>query len=396
MEAAQGQGRGTEVKRMRATHWLVVLLGTLASAGVVGCTQPQETLTIDPAKTYLDAKAALLQEADAKEADTRSHTIEALAQTLGEEAGAVYTQGLDDESPVVRFAAALAIGDVKYAPALPRLLKMPLLGKGERDKRVFCAAIYALYRLGNDDHAGELGKLLFDETAEVRAAAAMAMGKMGEPSAMGPLRSILSNEQDIRTQIQLTESLALLGDSKNAEVIEAFTKGYYLDLRLAAIPAMGRCGSPRAERVLKELLEPRNPARVRVAAAGELAKMGVFDQGGYDLCLSAAQDPQGVLDETAKGNRRAADDDAASLQQLAAIALGWMGRETIANTLTPLLGSRKGPVRVAAAMSLLRLLKNYRPISRAPEPPATQPAGSAAQPDKPDPKPKLYSAGGKD
>jgi HEAT repeat protein len=120
------------------------------------------------------------------------------------------------------------------------------------------------------------------------------------------------------------------------------------------------------------------------------------------------------------GTTAVTDVHVTSLQQIAAISLGWMDKEAAASVLYPLLQSENGSVRVAAAMSLLRIFKDFRPMAPAlPQAaPQTQPAkasGSPGQParsDKPDDpsltkgetttrpdgrkRPKLHTAGGKD
>lgn len=386
----------------------VLLLTGCEMGNWLGFSEPQAP-AVNPKEAYIDARAALFQLAQDSAPTTRANAIEALSTTLGADAGEVYQQGLSDRSPLVRFAAAMAIGDLKYAQAKPALQKMvqhredePV--KAEPDKRVFCALIYALHELGDDSKTGQLAPLLYDTEAEVRSHAAMAMGKMGEPSAIEPLKSVLSNEQDEAAKIQLTESLAVLGDSRSAEVIEAYTKGYFLDLRLAAIPAMANTGSPRALRVLKELTASREPARVRVIAAGEMAKMGYAAPGMYDYCIAALRDPDAILKRSAKASRRAADSDTGSLRQLAALAVGWYGNETGLSELHPLLASDQGPVRVAVATSVLRIVRRHGPSAwptMTPEAPAvpvlptTAPATQATS-REPVEKPRLRTAGGKD
>ena len=386
------------MKRRRFARWAATCLLIVGSSGLAGCLPREEQkLQVDPAKGYIDAKTVLLQAADDPEPVTRSHAIEALAGTLGGDAGAVFLEGLGDKNPLVRFTSAFAIGDVQHKAALPRLLKMAREKTAEPDKRVFCAVVSALARLGNDEHAGELGKLLFDPEREVRMDAAMAMGKMGEPSAVGPLKGLLANEQDPAVKIQLVESLALLGDSRSAEVIEAYTKGYFLDLRLAAIPALANAGTARAPRVLKQLLHEHHPARVRVSAAGQLARLGHVEQVGYDLCAAALADPEKVLRQASKRSRRAADSDAHSLKCLAAISLGWMNRQEVVDQLHPMLRSRDGAERVVAALSILRILKQHKPRRPPAEPPATQPVTTKPT-SRPVPRtsPKLQTIGGKD
>jgi len=359
---------------------------------MAGCTGPvwlgfaePAAPSFAPSQAYLDASTTLRQMALDRDPVTRANAVEALSTTLGAEAGEVYMQGSSDPLPVVRLASAMAIGDVKYSPALPTIRRMVQDNKtepqrAEPDKRVFCALIYALHSLGDDGKTGELATLLFDEQPEVRMDAALAMGKMGAPSAIGPLNSVLSNEREEAVKIQLTESLAMLGDSRSAEVLEAFTKGYFLDLRLLAIAAIGRTGSERAIRVLKELTADREPARVRVKAAGELARLGFGDTAMLSYCLRAMREPAELLKESTKVSRRAADSDAGSLKLLAVIATGWFGDEKVINDLHPLMRDREGPIRVAAAASILRLLKGYKPLTApAAAPPAAAPP-IAAQP----------------
>lgn len=375
-------------------------------SGLAGCKLPDEGgPQVEPGLAYIDAKTALLRAADDSDSATRLHAIEALASTLGVEAGDLFREALSDQNPAIRFAAALAVGEARYEPAKPGLAAMAANKEVEPDKRVFCAVIYALYALGDDTYAGELATLLFDREREVRMDAALAMGRMGEPSAAEPLKALLRNERDEGVKIQLLESLALLHDSWSAEVLEAYTKGYFLDLRLVAIPALGRAGGVRAPRVLKDLTHPRHPVRVRVVAAGELARLGHGQPELYELCARSVRQPEQVLADAAKRSRKLTDTDAASLRRLAAISLGWMKDERAVNVLYPLLKCPDGGARVAGAMSILRLLKHYRvqattlaaPGPTPPPPPAaTQPAPPKPKPPPPRKKPKLHTAGGKD
>lgn len=384
-----------------------------------GLSRPKpEPLAIDPIKASLDARTTLLQAADAPEPATRIYALEAMAGTLGKDAGAVFREALRDSNPAVRYAAAMAIGDTKYEPALGDLQKLARVGDGENDKRVYAAVIYALHRLGDTKYAGDLAKLLFDKEPEVRGAAAQAMGKMGEISGAGPLKAVLTNEHDEAVKMQLVESLALLGDMASADLLEAYTKGYFLDLRLAAIPALARSGAGRTARVLTEMVNERHPARVRVSAAGELARLGQVDQRGFDLAMRSIREPAAVLAESSKVSKRNVDNDQASLVRLSIIALGYMNRDDVVNVLHPMLRDNDGGIRVAAAMSILRLLAPYRAAAAAPAAlhsaggkaagpseattmpaPTTGPTTAPAEfPPAPEPAsaPRLHTAGGKD
>ena len=361
----------------------------------------------DPYRAYMDAMATLRQAAEDPDPVTRSNAIEALSRTVGAEAGPLFQQSLSDPYPSVRFAAAMAMGDVGYQPALAQLRQMAghdrASSQAEPDKRVFCAVIYAMHKMGDTTFTGELGSLLMDQEQEVRADAAMVMGRMHEPSGITPLKVQLDQEQDPSVQLQLLESLALLGDEQSAIRMEAHTKTQYMEDRLVAIAAMEQGEPSRARIVLAHLVSEKQPPRVRVAAAGTLAKLGQTNRDLYKLASRAAQDPDAVMSKAGTTQEPPTQFEVRSLQRLAAIALGWMDRQEAVDILRPLLNSQDGGVKVASAMSIVRLLKAYRPVSPAVAEKAEQEqAGQAEQaeskPAQPSSRPamQLHTAEGKD
>ncbi len=335
---------------------LAACVAAVCAAGAPGCTEGEPLPAFDAGQAVIEARAALRQAVAAKDPTTRIHALEALAQVSGPRAGGVFLQALADENPSVRIAAAMAVGDSACAAAKARLVAMAGDKHLEPDRRVLCATIYALHRLGVEQYHAQLADLLTDGEAEVRALAAMAMGRIGDPSAIEPLKIILDDEQDPAVKLQIHESLALLGEARSRVLLEGYTKGYFLDLRLAAIPALVRSRSPRARPVLQGLLRRARSPRVRVAAARGLAEMGVVEDAGYAACLRAVRHPRDVLNEAYAGQRKVTDLEAASLQQLAALALGPMKRPAAVGVLLPLLSSSDGSIRVAAAMAILKLL----------------------------------------
>ena len=376
----------------------LILIASLVAGALGGCRdlwQPRATL--DYGRIYIDARTALIQAADDPDPVTRSNAVEALSQSLGEQAGAVYKQALGDPYPSVRFAAAMAAGDLRYAPAKSVLQAMSQQDghsdAAEPDKRVFCAVIYALHQLGDTTRTSELGNLLQDAEKEVRANAAMVMGKMGEPSAVVPLQMQLADEQDPTVQLQLVEALALLGDQRNIDRLEAYTKMQVLEDQLVAISAMEQVRSARSLPVLQAMTADRYSPRIRVAAFGALAKLGHVDGAGYRFTLNSVRNPEKVMRKAYKGRRQVSELEGQSLQRLAAMSLGLMKRDDAASALHPLVSSRDGGVRVASAMSLVRLLGAYRPL----EPPVRQgEQQQASEAPGPATKVELYTAGGKD
>lgn len=363
---------------------LVIGLGgaVLAAAILAGCppwNRRASVIQVDPTKAYIDARYQLRQAAEDEDPFTRSHAMEALAQALGPKAGGILKQALGDPEASVRFAAAMAIGDVRYAPAKADLIRMAKLAGP--DKRVYCAVIYALHNLGDDTYTGDLSRLLTEHREpQIRANAALVMGKMDEPSAVGPLKMMLEHEQDNLVKVNVVEALAMLGDTRHERMLEAYTKGYDVGIRLIAIRSLGRGRSIQAARVLQELLHERNPAQVRVVSAAELGKLSQADARAYALCVRAVTDPNAVIASSSR--QRGFDTDRSRphvLRHLAAIALGWMDRPAAANVLHPLLRSPHGQVRVAAAMSLIRILKQPEA-----EPPMVKKLGTPEEPEEDD------------
>jgi HEAT repeat protein len=211
----------------------------------------------------------------------------------------------------------------------------------------------------------ELGRMLNDQDAEVRAQAALALGKMRQKSSMPLLKSILADEQDWLVRLNLLEALARMGDQRSAVKLEAYTKGFFVDDRLAAIPALARGGSPRTIPVLESLMNERHPPRVRIAAGAWLAELGNFKPAAYHLAVEAAQNPSRVLRRELGPDAEIKPLHVRQLQHSAAMALGRMGRPAAVDVLAPLMRHDSGVVRVAAALGVLRLLPEAGPAPAA-------------------------------
>lgn len=376
--------------RSKSLPIVMAAAAVLSAGGLVGCRQPEQLQT-DPQRACIDARTRLMRAAESDSAATRANALEAMANVMDADAGPELTEALDDASPAVRFAAAMGIGDVRYAPARDKLARMAEDKQAEPDRRVYVAVLYALYELGERGYVSPLGDLLFDREAEVRADAAMVMGRMGEPSAIAPLKALLADEQDPAVQLQVVEALAKLGDDRSAALLEAYTKTPFVDEQLVAIPAMADIGGSRARSLLRELLAERHPPRVRVAAAGGLGRLGWTHEDVYDYCVEALRSPRVVLGKAYGEQREVTDVEVRSLQRLAAIALGWMERMPAVDALHVELDNADGGVAVAAAMSIHRLLpcESTEPIE-APSEPET--AASDGEPERI----RLHTAGAKE
>jgi len=349
------------VRLTRAAQSLLVFAIGASIVIFPGCLEMKQSQPepIDYSLAWRQARDTLVELGRGPDNVARAQAIEAIAETLGDQEGELFLEALGDENPAIRFAAAMAIGDVRYAPAKPYLLKMAADKKVEPNRFVFCAVIYALYQLSNTDYTGHLGRLVFDREKEVRASAVLAMGKMGEPSAIELLKKLYAQEQDPTVRLRAVEAMAMLGDLRSVNLLEAYTKSQFMDERIDAITSMARAPGPRTVFVLQQILSnQRQQPYVRIAAAEALGRLGKADEQAYELCVLAAQDPEGML-RRQTGSAVVGEVQVASLQQLAAHALGWIGRVSAVRVLQPLLNSQRNGVRVASAASILRLLPGY-------------------------------------
>jgi len=342
---------------------LPAVLGAVALSAA-GCVAPGGAMQTDPNKARIDARDALRQAAESPDRFARSAALEAMAEVWGPAAAGSYMEGLNDPYPNVRFAAAMAIGDVRYAPAASKLQTMAQFKAegAERDKRAYIGVVYALHRLGRTRHTRDLGTLLFDREAPVRANVAMVMGKMGEPSAVAMLRSLAHREQKPRVRIQAWEALAVLGDQRSVMSIEARARvPFPLDSQLVALQALGRLRTRSSIGLLRRVLNSsKQPPQARVRAAESLAKTSGTDDYGFRLCLASVRHPRQVMEaaiQEATGKAgRVENNDVSMLRELAVTALGWMDRPEAIDSLHPLLKNDSARIRVVAARSILRLL----------------------------------------
>jgi HEAT repeat protein len=239
--------------------------------------------------------------------------------------------------------------------------------------------------------------MLVAPDADVRAVAAFVLGKIGNPAALGPLRKAAGDERDQAAKYNMTEAMAVLGDAKAYNALEAYATGFfYGGLQLEAISALGREYSPDTMSILQELAaDSRSSPLARVKAYGVMARLGQISNVGYNFCVEAARNPGKFSQASASVDRQVAEAELASVQQLSALSLGWMKRPEAVAVLQPLLANGKGIVRVAAAESIFRLLSPGKAEPAASTAAAAAPAAES-QPAKDVLPPALHTSGAKD
>ena len=143
----------------------------------------------------------------------------------------------------------------------------------DEDAAVRAAAATALGWIGEQRAAGPLARSLKDPVEACRIAAAMALGLLRSPVALKPLARALG-DASVEVQQQAAESLALLDDPITAELLaDVLTdEGESLEVRAAAARALGQLHVPQALPVLQAFLDEPQPA-LRLAAVEALGRL---------------------------------------------------------------------------------------------------------------------------
>ncbi len=379
------------------------LLTATVLLAVGGCTLPWESddifLDVPPvnlARARQDAVVVLHQAAEDDLASNRFVAIEAIPAALGKKGSPICKQALGDPSPEVRIAAALGIGDLRYAGAKEKLLAMAKYktAGAERDARAYCAVIYALHQLGDESYTTELGSLLFDREKEVKATAAIVMGKMKLKAAILPLKSALADERDHDLKLELTRALARCGEKSSLRRLEAHTRDQFVDEQIIAVNTMLELRSPMCRAIFSSLFANDKSPRVKTVAAGGLASLRHETSELFLYCVKAALEPETVMVEALDAGAKPTEKQITFLQSLATTAVGNFKHPQALDVVGKLLKSPRVAVRVAAAAAMIKALPKLRGnpiiINKKVQ------AGSKIQPKPVVNRPKLHTACAKD
>lgn len=245
---------------------------------------------------------------------------------------------LYDEVMPVRFAAAVALGDMQHEQGknqLQQLLK-------DSDLNVRVAGAYALCRLGEKRYLSIIEKAAQTDDQTVKANAAMLLGKLGRKESLPVLYHLKDSEDSSDTvAFNATEAIARIGDERIYQKIWAMLISVYADDRYMGIRAMGALGTAKGASAILTMLDDEVP-EVRLAAAEQLGTLG--DTSGQFVVLD-------YLGST----ERAEEAIQEHRNTLAAMAIGQIGTEKLAEYLPKLLKNESPAVRLAAAKSVFAL-----------------------------------------
>lgn len=172
--------------------------------------------------------------------EERIEAVRELAAHDSERMRAQVLARLSDPEPRVRAAVAEAAGWERLADARPALLEIC-----QRDE------------------------------APVRAAALLALGQIGGDGVLAALRSALGSERDPRVRAAILGGLGLRRDSERREAIEqhALEVGAPMEVRRAAVWALGRVRDEASRPALGQLLGATQPLELRCAALHALGQL---------------------------------------------------------------------------------------------------------------------------
>ena len=340
--------------------WAAIL--SLAMLPVSGCGQaarpprspvPSAPTPNPPIGGDLPAQARQIISHGLTDADPqgRANAIEVVASTreLGLMPGV--QKLLADQVVPVKFAAAVAVGDLSYAPAKDQV--GPLLN--DPNPNVQIAAFYAMSKLGQPELYQEICKAVASSDQTVRANAALLLGKSGNKDGIRFLYWTLQRDDSSdMVVLQAAEAIAMLGDPRIYRKLWTSLISKYADDRIIGIRAMGALGTDEAKSAIITMLDDPIP-EVRLTAAEQLGRLGDF---GGEAEVLAVFEKNLMAGMDAQGQQRT--------KTLAALAIGEIAAESPAKYLPQLLQDPSKVVRLAAAKAVLRrdLKKPQRPATK--------------------------------
>ena len=304
--------------------------------------------SVSPEKLERRVLEVLRQSVNSDRPAVRCHGLESLAALGGLEAPALIRTRLYDSVAAVRFAAAVAAGDIKDHAArnlLEILLRDP-------DPSVSLAAGYSLEQLGDQRFAGWYDNALNSNDAKLCGQACLLLGKLGDTPLHTDSREKLwevlrKKGQHDSVRLQAAESLARLDDKAVIKRLIAFAGDKWADHQVIAISGLELIGGPDAFAMLTVLTGTDRVIEVRLAAY---------------RALGPANDQHGLAEvrESIRYRERGPDTLAQNrIRGLAALALGRIGTMQDSGLLYHAMADKAPYVRIAAARGSIDFLERY-------------------------------------
>ena len=344
------------MQRLRGSHgrrphvWGAACLAGLVTIGLLpsgGCLQPQSRLTLQERRQLEQRALALLLRAGQSELDVvRTHAIEALVDVAPDAGLPVFREALTSQSPLVRYAGCVALGETRDSASL----KAVRLMLGDPDARVRLAAAFAAYRCGDTHQARVLVQMLNDHPDEkVRAEAARLIGELGEPKALKRLRLAVKRESVSYVVVHIESAMAKLGDRRSLDHLMQYALKSDAVTIVLALQTLADLADPGTRETLEyRLHNDADYLQTRLIAARGLGRLGVDD--GYKLALESLT------------HAAADENEAMQIRVNAALALGAIGDPDALPALRRLAEMRNDPrTQVAASYAICQITEALRP-----------------------------------
>jgi HEAT repeat protein len=337
----------------RSTGWGSAALLSLLIAGS-GCLQPQRrALPASEEEQFRAAAIQVLKEAAfSEEPVVRMHALEAFQEVAPKEGLACIAANIENGYSGVSFAALMALGTMRNGDFIEQIR----IRAEDADPNVVIAALFALHRLGDQSRTGEFSDyLLSNRDARIRANAALALGRLGEPRMVKLLRIALQQEKKISPKLQILEALAAYDYRHAVERLMAYAYDPRPDVAAIALNFLANASCERAEDLFLYRLRSADFPEIKLQAARGLGRLGRDE--GMDLALA-------YLRFNSPDKSRASDSPEQQVNRargLAALALEAIGSP---QALGPLKEAFDAPgqapdVRLAIARAAIKIIDQH-------------------------------------
>ncbi|MDT5156191.1 MAG: hypothetical protein QOH51_548 [Acidobacteriota bacterium] len=288
--------------------------------------------------------------------DARGETVEALVRH-GSRVTDLLIEQLGSEDLEIRKSAVVALGRIGDARAAPALIKVL-----EDDTELIIVAANALAQIGDPRAFEALLALVGEPSAAVRQAVTGALNSLGSPEMPGRVLPLL-NDPDANVRESAVKIAGYFGYAECTDLLLERCVDEDERVRRAAIEHLPYLEDERVTAALVHALRHETP-KVRAAAAGALAQAegpevstylleALADEDSWVRYFAARSLGWQMFAEGADALARLAQADKSNHVRIAAIeALGYIGGESAARFVAPLVKSDE-PDLVRAAIAAL-------------------------------------------
>lgn len=181
--------------------------------------------------------------------NVRYNAVRALSRLARENETEIFIAALGDYDPRVRAYAVIALGKLKSAEAAPYLAQMVR----DYDPEVRMQLTKTLAEIGTQDCLEPLAMLVSDPEVQIRARAVESIEKLNVKGVDDVLVRIADNP-DPRVASRAIYALAERKSPQALEVAKANLDAEHMEVKLAAIDAVGKLGKKGDKALLKPLL----------------------------------------------------------------------------------------------------------------------------------------------